>query len=138
LIEIEKAMTFDRNACIWRIAGDAAPVRQSAQRTAVLDAITEAGEPIGPNDIAAAAGTRPVNVRKLLAQLGQDGAIEKARYGKYQMRGAAQSVAPGNGNARGRSDAMPYTGPTVEVPDLGDDELDEHGAPRKASDSDEV
>jgi len=32
-------MEFDRNACIWRVAGDAVPVRRSAERTAVLEAI---------------------------------------------------------------------------------------------------
>src|SRR5262249_44319705 len=25
LVEVEKAMTFDRNACLWRVEGDAAP-----------------------------------------------------------------------------------------------------------------
>ena len=39
LIEIEKAMEFDCNACIWRVAGDAVPVRRSAECTAVLEAI---------------------------------------------------------------------------------------------------
>ena len=51
LIEIEKAMTFDRDTCIWHIAGDAAAIRRSAERNAVLGALREAGEPIGPNDI---------------------------------------------------------------------------------------
>jgi hypothetical protein len=32
-------MEFDRNACIWRVAGDAVPVRRSAECTAVLEAI---------------------------------------------------------------------------------------------------
>jgi putative DNA primase/helicase len=29
----------------------------------------------------------------------------------------------------GKSDDLPYTGPVVEVPDLGPDQIDEHGAP---------
>jgi hypothetical protein len=127
LIEIEKAMEFDRNACIWRIAGDAGPVRQSAQRTAILDAITEAGEPVGPDVIAREIGVRSVNVRKLLGKLVKDGAIEKAKYGKYQMRGTAQSVAPGNGNARGRSDDLPYTPPVEPITSWEMDELKMRG-----------
>jgi hypothetical protein len=143
LMEVEKALSFDRDACIWRIEGEAAMVRQSSERTAVLDAIEEAGEPIGPNDIATATGMRSGNVRRLLGKLIKQGAaIEKARYGKYRMRGtaAAQSVAPGgdkqSGNAgtqtaKARSDDLPYRGPVIEVPDQEPDTLDEHGAPRK-------
>src|SRR5262245_7964283 len=84
LIEVEKAMEFNRDACTWRIVGDAAPVRRSAERTLILDAITEAGEPIGPNDIAAEVRMKPGNVRRLLGKLVKDGAIEKAgKYGRY-------------------------------------------------------
>src|SRR5262249_10643694 len=88
LIEIEKAMTFDRNACIWRIAGDAAPVRQSAQRTAVLDAITEAGEPIRPHATPAAARARPGNARTPPPKLVQDGRERQTRDRKDPIRGA--------------------------------------------------
>jgi predicted transcriptional regulator len=83
LIEIEKAMTFDGNSCLWRIAGDAAPLRRSLERNAVLDAISEAAEPIGPNDIAAATGMRAANVRYLLGKLVKEGLIKKAGYGRY-------------------------------------------------------
>jgi predicted ATP-dependent serine protease len=85
LIEVEKAMAFDKDACIWRIAGDAGPVRYSAERTAILEAIKDAGEPIGPNDIAATAGMRAGNVRRLLGKLVKEGAIKKASYGKYEQ-----------------------------------------------------
>jgi RecA-family ATPase len=89
LIEIEKAMVFDRESCLWRIVGDAAAVQRSNERKTVLDAIEEAGEPIGPNDIAAATGMKPVNVRYLLSKLLGDGMIEKAGYGKYRRAGKA-------------------------------------------------
>src|SRR5215813_12589284 len=48
LVEIEKAMTFDRDGCTWKVAGEADAVRRSTERAAVLSAITEANEPIGP------------------------------------------------------------------------------------------
>jgi RecA-family ATPase len=86
LVEIEMAMSYDRDSCLWRITGDAADVRRSTERTTVLEAIEEAGEPIGPNDIAAATGMRAGNVRRLLGKLLKESAIEKAGYGKYRRR----------------------------------------------------
>jgi RecA-family ATPase len=85
LVDIEKAMIFDRETCLWRVAGDAAAIRRSAERNAVLGAIQEASEPIGPNDIAAATGMRAANVRYLLRKLVEEGMIKKAAYGKYQQ-----------------------------------------------------
>jgi AAA domain/RepB DNA-primase from phage plasmid len=86
LPEIEKAMIFDRDACAWRVAGEADMVRRSTERAAVLGAIKEAKDPIGPNDIAAIVGMRAINVRKLLAKLIKEGAIKKTTYGRYEMQ----------------------------------------------------
>src|SRR5262245_2914494 len=38
---------------------------------------------------------------------------------------------PTQAGSRSRSDDLPYTGPVVEMPDLGPDSLDEHGAPQE-------
>ena len=145
LVEIEKAMEFDRDACLWRIAGDAVVIRRSSQRTAVLDAITEAGEPVGPNIIATEIGVRSGSVRRLLGKLVKEGVIEKVKYGKYQMRAAGAKQAnttggnvkqPNNARAtpprttKARSDDLPYVGEPVAMPDLGEDTIDEHGLPR--------
>jgi DNA-binding transcriptional ArsR family regulator len=86
LIEIEKAMTFDRESCVWRMGDDAAVARRSAERNAVLEALADATEPMGPNDIAAAAGMRPVNVRNLLPKLIKEGLIEKVERGRYRRK----------------------------------------------------
>src|SRR5262249_37652999 len=86
LVEIEKAMTFDRDACTWRAAGEADAVRRSTERAAVLSAITEASEPIGPNDIAAATGMRSGGVRRLLAKLVNEGVVERVKYGRYRAK----------------------------------------------------
>jgi AAA domain len=86
LIEVEKAMTFDRDACLWRVEGEAAPIRRSAERTAILDAIDEAGEPVGPNDIAGTTGMKATNVRFLLGKLVKEGVIEKVARGKYRRK----------------------------------------------------
>jgi DNA-binding transcriptional ArsR family regulator len=86
LLEVEKAMIFDRDSCLWRIEGDAAPIRRSSERTAILDAIAEASEPIGPTDIAAATKMKATNVRFLLGKLVREGAIEKVERGRYRLR----------------------------------------------------
>jgi len=94
LIEVEKAMSFDKEACLWRVEGDAVPVRRSEERTLIIDAITEAGEPLTPTDIAAATHMRVQNVKFLLRKLLDDGAIEKATYGRYGTPGVSASAGP--------------------------------------------
>src|SRR5262249_14895623 len=84
LPEIEKALEFDKNTCTWRITGDAEAVRQSTQRAAVLNALEEAGEPVGPNTLAQATSMKAANVRFLLKKLLKEGAVENPTYGKYR------------------------------------------------------
>jgi hypothetical protein len=86
LIDFEKALSFDRPSCRWRITGEAAEVKRSTERSAVLAAITEAGEPITPTDIAVQASMKVTNVKKLLAKLVKEGATEKVAYGRYSIR----------------------------------------------------
>ena len=51
-----------------------------------MDAFHEAkGEPIGPNEVAAATGMKATNVRQLFATLKREGLIKAARFGKYVM-----------------------------------------------------
>jgi len=83
LVEIEKALEFDQNACTWRIVGDAAAIRLTKEREKILDALEEAGTPIGPNEIAAATGMKAQNVRFLLKKMLKDGLIKNPSYGKY-------------------------------------------------------
>jgi hypothetical protein len=99
LTEIETAMTFDRDSCVWRIVGDAAEVRRSTERTTILEAIEEANEPVGPNDIAAATGMRAGNVRFLLHKMVKEKEIEKAGYGKYRIRPKPTTVSVSADNA---------------------------------------
>jgi predicted transcriptional regulator len=92
LVEIEKAVTFNRDACTWTIAGDASLVRTTRERATILGAISDATEPIGPNEIAAAAGMKPTNVRQLLRKLVKDGAVSKADYGRYTVTATATPI----------------------------------------------
>jgi RecA-family ATPase len=84
LIDFEKAMTFDRQSCRWRIVGEAAEVKRSTERATIMAAIAEASEPIGPTDIAAETGMKVVNVKKLIAKLVKEGAAEKVARGLYK------------------------------------------------------
>jgi hypothetical protein len=86
LVEIEKAMMFDPDTCVWRIAGEASAVRRTNERARVLQAVDDAGEPLSPSDIAAATGMKVSNVKFLLHKLLEEGVIEKPSYGKYQTR----------------------------------------------------
>jgi AAA domain/Bifunctional DNA primase/polymerase, N-terminal len=107
LVEIEKALTFNRESCVWTITGEAVTVRRSGERQAVLDAIEEAKQPIGPNDIAIATRMKPGNVRFLLYKLAKEGVIENASYGRYQLKGAAEP--PQAGSFRVLADCEPQT-----------------------------
>src|SRR5262249_3599459 len=69
LPEIEKAIEFNKEACTWRITGDAADIRHTKERNTVLNALEEAGEPVGPKTIAEATGMKSGNVRRLLSKL---------------------------------------------------------------------
>jgi hypothetical protein len=50
----------------------------------------------------------------------------------YIARGSTGEKAPAR-TKKTRSDDLPYTGPVVDIPDLGPDPVEEHGAPRAAN-----
>jgi hypothetical protein len=83
LEEIEKGLEFDKNACTWRIVGDAAAIRLTKEREKILDALEEAGIPVGPREIAQATGMKEGNVRRLLRKMHKEGLIKQPSYGKY-------------------------------------------------------
>ncbi len=86
LLDVEKVVQFDTNTCVWKVLGDAGEVRQSEQRSGIVEAMAEAGvEPLGPNQIAAAAGMKAGNVRRLLLKMAAAGLVKKAGYGKYTL-----------------------------------------------------
>jgi RecA-family ATPase len=86
IAEIEKAVRFDATTCAWTVLGDASEVRRSGERSAITNALAEAGdEPLGPSQISTAVGMRAGNVRRLLSKMKADGIIKKASYGKYTL-----------------------------------------------------
>jgi hypothetical protein len=83
LEEIETACEFDRETCRWRALGDAAEVRRTDQRGAILGALADAGEAMAPSDIASAIGVNATNVRQLLLKMMKDGEVRKLSRGRY-------------------------------------------------------
>ena len=88
--EIETAVSFDREICRWRVLGEAAEVRRSDERSAVVTALKEFGEQMSPADIAAVTNTRGGNIRQLLSKMVKDGQIVKAKRGKYSLPGGGE------------------------------------------------
>ena len=83
--EFEKAMRFDKESCLWRITGDAEQERQTKERRAILAAVQDASEPIGPKDIADTTRMKLANVKVLLGKMVRDGILDRAA-GKYAVR----------------------------------------------------
>lgn len=79
--EVEKALKFDGGK--WSVLGNVDDVKRSDQRHKIIDALMEAGKPMGPSDIATATGLKPPNVRYLLGKMVKAGEAEKCEFGLY-------------------------------------------------------
>ena len=83
--EIDVAVEFDRNACRWMVLGDTREVYLSAERSAIIEALRGAAEPLGPRDISDVTGHPYANTRRLLHLMIKDGSIQRPKHGKYAM-----------------------------------------------------
>lgn len=81
--EFERAIQFDKFNCRWKALGDAAEVRRTDERGAILTVLNAAIEPMNPNDIANAADMKRNNVDRLLGKMAMAGEVLKAGRGKY-------------------------------------------------------
>jgi hypothetical protein len=81
--EKESAISFDRATCRWSILGDAAEVRRSDGRRAILAALSAAADTMSPQEIAAATGLTQNAVSMLLHRMSKDGEITKKGRGRY-------------------------------------------------------
>ncbi|QIG92285.1 AAA family ATPase [Bradyrhizobium sp. 6(2017)] len=86
--ERETAVLF--NAGSWTVLGEAADVRRSDERRAILSALAKTS-PLGPKEIAAATGMKDGNVRFLLGQMVAAGEIQKQGYGRYTPTNTANT-----------------------------------------------
>lgn len=83
IAEFETAVEFDKDTCRWRVLGEAAEVRRSDERKAILDALEGETTPMGPAAIAGVSGQPAGGVRYLLHKMAKAGEVQKAGYGKY-------------------------------------------------------
>jgi RecA-family ATPase/5S rRNA maturation endonuclease (ribonuclease M5) len=90
LEELDKAITFDKHACTWRIEGDAEDVRRSAQQKTIIEAMEEADGPLTPTQVAGSTGMKRPNVKVLLSKMHKDGLLTRPSHGKYQMTSKAK------------------------------------------------
>jgi hypothetical protein len=81
--EVERALSFDKLTGQWLILGEAADVRRSGERGAILNVLHEAQEPMSPSELADLTGSTRGAVRKLLHSMATAGEVQKAGYGRY-------------------------------------------------------
>lgn len=81
--EKESALHF--SAGNWTLMGEADALRRSDERTAILDALAAATEPMTIADVTAATDMSGPNARKLLSLMAKAGQIEKAGRGVYRV-----------------------------------------------------
>jgi hypothetical protein len=82
--EFESALQFERGVCRWRVLGEAAEVRRTGQRTAILTALEQSQEAMSPAEIAEAAGMARNNVKQLVLKMVKAGQVLKAEgRGRY-------------------------------------------------------
>src|SRR5262245_55264714 len=93
LVEIEKALSFNKDTCVWRITGDIPDVRSTAERKAVLTAMQEIGAEASVHAIAASAELKQANVRRMLARLAKKGIVQRCGRGKYKLADEENSHA---------------------------------------------
>ena len=81
--DIDMAVEFDRRTCRWRPLGDAADVRRSDERKAILAALAKGAGPLSPGEVAELLGRSRDAVQQTLGRMVKDGEIAKAGRGKY-------------------------------------------------------
>jgi hypothetical protein len=81
--EIETAVQFSKKTCRWQVMGEATEVRRTDERTAIIDALKEAGEPMSAVEISDAIGVARNNVKQLLFKMAKAGEVTKVKRGRY-------------------------------------------------------
>lgn len=102
----ELKLRWDRHLHGWMLLGEAEETRLTEQRRAILDALSYAGEPIGPKEIAGCAGIPHGSVRNLLGALMVDGRVERTGRGRYQLA-VRENVILSSENDKGDDNGNP-------------------------------
>ena len=97
--EQEHAMMFNPETCRWSILGDAAEVQRSDSRAKILEALSEAADPMSPSDIVAVTSLGRQNVDQLLHRMVGDGEIIKRKRGLY-VHASRSDIVLGGGHKK--------------------------------------
>ena len=81
--EIETAMRWEADRCRWAAIGDAAEVRRTDERSAILDTLRDAGEAMGPREVSDLTGHPYEATRKTMQRMARAGELEKSGRGLY-------------------------------------------------------
>jgi hypothetical protein len=84
--EVEKAVSFDAEFCLWRVEGEARDVHRSGERTAVIAVLEDASEPLSPREIADLARLPPKSIRMMLTRMVKAGEIMRKGRGCYMAK----------------------------------------------------
>ena len=82
--EKESALRFDAGA--WMLTGDAADVRLTDERSAILEALRDVEVPMTPTELGGATGMAGNNLRQLLFKMVKAGEVMKSGRGRYLHR----------------------------------------------------
>ncbi|MGB9389007.1 MAG: AAA family ATPase [Xanthobacteraceae bacterium] len=81
--EIETAVQFSKETCRWRVLGEAADVRRTYERSAILSFLIGQDGPVSIADIVAGTGMDRNNVDQLLFKMVKAGEVLKSGRGHY-------------------------------------------------------
>lgn len=79
----ELALEFDHAAATWAIKGEADDYRRGKLRNAILKVLSDADEPMGPQEISDALDEKYENVKQRIYQMSKDGEVKTVARGKY-------------------------------------------------------
>ncbi|HEX2554730.1 MAG TPA: AAA family ATPase [Microvirga sp.] len=99
--EIEAAVTFNKDSCLWIVQGQAAEVRRTDERGAILALLEEADEPMTPTEISALTNSKSGATRKLLHVMAKAGEVMKAGRGRYVHPDRTDLIPKGNTRTSG-------------------------------------
>ena len=91
-LEHDGAFAVEFNDGQWSMVGPAGLVAAGTAQQAVLDALSDASEPMKRNEIAAEVGKKGDAVNHVLRKLIQQGKVVKLEYGKYDLAPALKEV----------------------------------------------
>jgi hypothetical protein len=119
----ELAIQFNKDSCRWTVLGAAAEVQQSDQRKAIIAALTDSGEPMRINELAAATGMKRNPLELLLGKMVKAQLIKRIGSGLYahkdhadkltkseEMHKSVRSVPPVSAAGQTRDRSQPSDG----------------------------